>query len=693
MADADRLFEPRSIAILGASADPRKWGHHLARAALRGQTKRNIHLINPREHEILGQHVYQSVLELPEAPELAVIAVPAASVEAVVDQCLRQNVKAVVMVTAGYERGRHAKMRQESLANRIRQSGARLLGPNSAGLGEPTAAFEVSFRALPAGRVGVISQSGNLLDEIAQLGAGIGLGFSRYVSVGNQADLTAVDFLRSLGQHPPTHAIACYLEDFKDGREFCRVAAAIVEAGKPVALLTGGRTDPGRRTAVSHTRALVSDSHIVAAACRDAGIELVQTPGEMVDVLAAATAAPARGRRVGIVGDGGGGCAVAADLLAKSGLQVPRFGTTVRRNLSQQLPATSSTGNPVDLSGATETDPLVYSRVVSSVLESNEVDVVLMTGFFGGYGSFGESFLAGEREAARSICDAAAKSGKAVFVHTAYPGSAVVPLLRGGGVPVYERIEGAVRALAAVCPRPRSTSNGSWRRARTAGKTAGTSAADSYWLARRALAEAGIALAQASQASNAEEAVEVAARIGYPVVVKALGRLHKSADGGVVIGIPTPRDLRNIVQDLSERLSPPQFSIEAMEQRDCGVEVLVGFRSDLRFGRALTIGWGGVNAEDLNDVAVALLPVTRSAIKDMLARLRCSQALRRQRCDVPTLITATLNLAKVLARHPEIYEMEVNPLLVRPSGVVALDARIVPSPLGLAAAAPRTGRR
>ena len=684
MTDAELLFTPRSVAVLGASGDPRKWGYHIASAALRSQAKRSVYLVNRREQEILGQGVYPSVLQLPEAPELAVIAVPAASVESTVAQCLQLRVKALVVVTAGFELGRQARMRQESLAHRIRRSGSRLLGPNSAGLGEPAAAFELSFRPLPAGRVGVVSQSGNLLDEIAQLGVEAGLGFSRYVSVGNQADLTAVDFLRCLGQHPATKAIACYLEDFKDGREFCRVAAAIVGAGKPVVVLNGGRTDPGRRTAVSHTRALVSDSHIVAAACRSASIELVQTPGEMVDVLAAVTGALAGGRRVGIVGDGGGGCAVAADLLASSGLQVPRFGTALRRSLSQQLPPTSSTGNPVDLSGATEADPLVYSRIVRSVLEANEVDAVLLTGFFGGYGNFGESFLVGERESARAICDAAAISGKAVFVHTAYPGSAVVPLLREGGVPVYERIEGAVRAIAAVCPRSYPLRNGS---PRSRARTPRTAASDGYWLARRVIAEAGIALAPASRAANPEEAVEAAARIGYPVVVKALGRWHKSEDGGVVIGIRTPQDLRNVVQDLGERLSPPQFAIEAMEQRDGGVEVLVGFRSDPRFGRVLTLGWGGVHAEDLNDAAVALLPVTRLAIKDMLVQLRCSQALRRQRCDVSALVMAALNLANVFLKHPEIHEMEINPLLVRPSGVVALDARIVPSPTARAVAA------
>src|SRR5215472_11030864 len=174
VADADRLFKPRSVAVLGASGDPRKWGHHLASAALRGRAQRGVYLINPRGKEILGQRVYHSVLDVPEAPELAVIAVPAASVESTVEQCLRRKVRTVVVVTAGFERDRRAQARQESLACRARNSGARLLGPNSAGLGEPAAAFELSFRPLPAGHVGVISQSGNLLDEIGQLGAGAG---------------------------------------------------------------------------------------------------------------------------------------------------------------------------------------------------------------------------------------------------------------------------------------------------------------------------------------------------------------------------------------------------------------------------------------------------------------------------------------------------------------------------------------
>jgi acetate---CoA ligase (ADP-forming) len=277
--DLRPLFAPRSVAVVGASADPSKWGNVLARGALRGSHRRSVFLVNRAGGEILGVPTYASLGDLPDAPELAVIAVPAAAFEAAVDDALAVGARAMVAVTAGLgELDEAGRAVEAAVTERVRAAGAVLLGPNCLGVFDAEEELDLGWSALPSGSIALVSQSGNLALELARLAVASGLGFSRFASLGNQADLVAADLLGELAAHQWTDVIALYLEDFRDGRAVVEEATTATAGGTPVILLVGGVSPPSARAALSHTGALVSDRRAVEAACRAAGVVAARTP-------------------------------------------------------------------------------------------------------------------------------------------------------------------------------------------------------------------------------------------------------------------------------------------------------------------------------------------------------------------------------------------------------------------------------
>jgi acyl-CoA synthetase (NDP forming) len=277
------LFAPGSVAIVGASEDVRKWGHWLARGALKSEARRPAYLVNRRATELLGRRAYASLGELPEAPELVVIAVPIAALSSTVDEALAAGARAIVAISAGISEGPAARELEASLASRVRAAGAVLLGPNCLGVIDNTQQLELASNPLPPGLIGLISQSGNLALELGQLAAVEGMGFSRFASLGNQADLTAADLVEDFARHEATHLIMLYIEDFRDGRSLARAAARAVQAGKPVVALAIEADAATARAVQSHTGALASHGAAIDAACAAAGIARVATPREAID--------------------------------------------------------------------------------------------------------------------------------------------------------------------------------------------------------------------------------------------------------------------------------------------------------------------------------------------------------------------------------------------------------------------------
>ena len=669
------LFNPRSIAVVGASDNPAKWGNWIARNALKGAHRREVYLVNQRGGELAGQPIYPSLRDLPGSTEMVVLAIPAGAVEAAIDDALATGARVFVAITAGFgEQGAAGQAQEARIVQKVRDAGARLLGPNCMGVSDASAELYIASSDDETGPVALVSQSGNLGIEIGMMLQREGLGFSRVVSLGNQADIGAEEVLESLIAHPETRAILLYLEGIRDGRRLVESAQRAWRAGKPVVLIAAGVSQVAARAARSHTGALATEADAIAAACRAGGIIQVATPRQAITVLQAVlpTVRP-QGPRLGIVADGGGHGVLAADLAVAAGLSVPALSSKAQQAVAAHLPATASVSNPVDMAGGGEQDFGSYGRVAGALLASGELDAVLFTGYFGGYSTESETLGEQELASARTMADARDATGCALLMHSMHFAAMPNQFLRQREVPVYAAAEDAIEALARAVH---------WR---TPPITplhlpvpATPVSTTDYWSARSFLADYGLPVT-AARVFAGSEPVE-SAGLRYPLVAKALGLNHKSDAGGVVLDIADEAQLALAVADLRERLAPPAVVIEEQAPLSQGIELIIGCRQDPAFGPLVMVGFGGIYAEILRDTAVALGPISQEDAEALLRRLRGAPLLLgargRRALDIAGAAAFTASLSLLAASHPELTALEINPLLVLPEQVVALDARM-----------------
>jgi acyl-CoA synthetase (NDP forming) len=685
----EALFDPSSITVLGASDDPAKWGHMLALRALRSCGERPVRLVNRRGVPVLGRPTDATLAEarrgLGEPLDLVVVCVPAPALAVAVTDALTEGARSLVVITAGLsELGEAGAETERETVRLVRAAGAQLVGPNCLGIVDTTSDLQLTHDLLPAGDVAVLSQSGNVVLDLAVLLQDRGLGVSRFVSVGNQADLSVVDLMEACLTHARTAAVAVYAEDLVDGRGFVDVAGRLRDAGKPVVLLAPGRSEAAVRSAVSHTGSLVTASHVLDAACRAAGVHRVDNPTQMADLLEGLR--PGRrmkGRRAAVLTDGGGHGAIAADALAAVRVETPVLSDATRHLLRPILRESSSTANPVDLAGAGERDPVTYARSLAVLLEADEVDGIVVTGYFGSYSTQPSALAALELQAAREMGQAVERSGKPVVVQMIHPSGPTARTLREAAIPVHRDIDRAVAVLSALVP---DEAADVLPVPRPQPRVADTS----YGAARQLFADAGVTFAPARVVTDRSQLDAAFHEVGFPLVLKALGRVHKSEGGGVVVGLRSAEEAHAAYALLESRLQPPAVSVEAMVIAP-GVEVIVGCVRDRRFGPLVVVGLGGVFAEVLADTVTALAPVSPAGARRMLVSLRGAPALLgargREPVDLESLAATVARVSEVAAAHPELVELELNPVLAGPGGAVALDARLVSGTLDVAAVA------
>jgi acetate---CoA ligase (ADP-forming) len=675
----DALFDPRSVTILGASDNPAKWGNVLSRRAL-GSGARPVLLVNRRGGPVLGHPTHRTLAEardaLGEPLDLVVVCVPAADLVTAVTEALAAGARSLVVITAGLsELGAEGTRAEREAVRLVRAAGAVLVGPNCLGVVDTSTSLQLAHDVLPTGSVALLSQSGNVALDIAALLEARGLGVARFVSVGNQADLTLVDLLTHCLDHDDTRAVAVYVEDLVDGRAFMAAARRLVRVGKPVVLLAPGRSVAAARSAVSHTGSLTSSAQVVDAVCAASGVHRVDNPTELADLLQGLLADRRRpGRRAVVVTDGGGHGAIASDALASAGLETPVPADATRDALLARLPG-ATVGNPVDLAGAGEQDQQAYPDTIAALLAADEVDGVLLTGYFGGYSAQASPLAELEVAAARVLVDVVTAQPKPLVVHTIHPGGATGQLLRDAGIPVHRDIDRAAAVLAALVQRPAPPDDAPLP-PRSAPLTD-----PSYDAARRLFADAGIVFPSAWTVHDGFDLDAVLAKADFPLVLKALGRQHKSEGGGVVLGLRDAAEVRTAHARLVETLDPPAFSVEAMADTASGVEVIVGCTRDPRFGPVLMVGLGGVFTETIADTALALAPVSVPSARALLLSLRGARVLLgargRDPVDIDALASLVARVSEVAAAHPELAELELNPVLAGASGALALDARVV----------------
>ena len=667
------FFTPAAVAVLGASSRGGSIGGAVFRNIVEGGFEGTVYPVNRRGEAVAGQRGFGSVEELPEIPELAVVCFPAEAVLEGVGAVLRRGTRAVCVISAGFaETGPEGAAREAELLALVRGYGARLLGPNCLGLSAAASHLNATFapHAFPPGRIGFSSQSGALGLALLEESAVRGLGFSAFVSIGNKADVSSNDLLEYWEEDDETTVVVLYVESFGNPRKFARVARRVARS-KPVIALKSGVTQAGARAAASHTAALAGSEAAVRALFRQAGVVRASSLEELVDAAALFSSQPLpHGRRVAILTNAGGFGILCADACDAAGLEVVQLGSETRAALAAVMPTAGSGANPIDLLGsATAKD---YEAALEPVLADADVDAVFV--LFAPTAAVDAASIWAVVEESRR----AAPEPKPVI-------AAVMAAERPAGAFPYP--ESAVRAFV------RAVERAEWLR-RPAGSVPdledidrgaaetiigeALEAADDVWLEpvplRRLLEAYGIPLVPEVVAGSPDEAVKAARELGFPSVVKtAEAGVHKTEIGGVALNLTNEDEVRAAAERIgSTVLVQPMVSD--------GTEVLAGLVQDPVFGALVAFGPGGELAELVGEAGFAIAPLTDADAEELVSSGKVGRLVRgyrgRPAADERALAALLHRLSRLGYEHPEVAELDLNPVLARPDGCVALDARV-----------------
>ncbi|MEX2465705.1 MAG: acetate--CoA ligase family protein [Gemmatimonadota bacterium] len=684
------LFRPSSVAVIGASRDPEKVGHRIFRSILDGGFQGPVFPVNPQAKYVSSVKAYPGMAEVPDPVDLAVIAVPAPVVAEVVDRCGEAGVKALVVVSAGFaETGDEGRRRQQELLERVRAGGMRMVGPNCLGIAstDPEVKLNASFASVlpPAGRAALCSQSGALGVAVIDQARRISLGLSAFVSVGNKADVAGHDLLAYWGDDPSTDVILFYLESFADPGRLGRVARKVGQS-KPIMVVKSGRTEAGERAAGSHTAALAGAETAVDAFFRQTGMIRAGSLREMFDLARFLTLQKLpEGRKVAVVSNAGGPAILCTDALAHNGMDVPTLSDETRRDLEAFLPDAAATGNPVDM--VASAGPEEYRRTIERVLGSGEVDtlVVIHTPVTPASTSEIEDAIIRAVEGARD-----AEGQRIPVLASVVGGQDEIYLLSGAheSIPAFPFPEEIGRVLH------RAVSYREWREeepgafpdfsdqsvdeARRVCQSALAAHGEGWMSAeesRRVLEAGGLTLAEGRVATDADEAVDVAEDIGYPVVVKLASRtvVHKTELGMVKLGLEGPEAVRGAFREIRERMER-EDELDSMEgvliqpTLEGTAEVMIGVDPDPVFGPVLAFGLGGIHVEILGDLAFRVAPLSDRDVRAMTREIRGFKLLTGYRghpeADIGALEEALLRLSRLVEQVPEIGQVDLNPVFV-----------------------------
>ena len=706
----DHLFQPRSVAIIGASDRSGSIGQVVTRNIIDGGFRGTLMLVNPRVRELYGQPVHADVASLPQAPDLAIIATPATAAVDVVSALAARGAKSAIVIAAGF--GGHgddpgAQRRQQLLAA-ARPALLRVMGPNCIGVIAPRARLNASFAQLqPAiGSIAFISQSGAILTAVIDWAAPRNIGFSLLASLGDMADVDFGDMLDYLANDQATSAILLYIEGITHARKFMSAARAAART-KPVIVVKSGRHAAGARAAASHTGALAGADAVYDAAFRRAGmLRVLSLEGLFDAVQTLALAQPPRGERLAILTNGGGIGVLATDALIDAGGTLAQLSDTTLAALDAVLPATWSRANPIDIIG--DADGARYSAACAIVLAAPETDAVLIL-------NCPTAVTAPDAAAAAVIAALPAPSPKTVL--TSWVGGATAAparnRLRAHGIATYDAPEDAVRGFmqmvdyrrnqAALLETPPSMTRAFTPRVAAArAVVAAALAAGRDWLdageVHAVLSAYNIPVVATHVAATAAAAAVIAAELGGTVALKIRSRdlTHKSDVGGVMLGL-APAAVESAAQDMHRRIAAAVptarldgFVVQAMVERPAAWELIAGIVDDREFGPVILFGQGGTAVEVINDQALALPPLNLKLAHDTIARTRVARLLAGFRqvpaADRDALALVLVRLSQLAIDLPQILELDLNPLLADQHGVVVLDARIKVH--GVAAGAP-----
>lgn len=698
----DCFFKPRRIAVVGASDQPGKVGTTLLRNLVGRGFDGVVYPVNAKREAVQGIAAYKSLAELPHAPDLAIIATPASTVPDLIDQCGRLGVMAALVISAGFrETGAEGLALELQVKGALdRYPGLRVLGPNCLGYIVPSIGLNASFAgamALP-GRVAFVSQSGALCTSILDWANAQGIGFSHFLSIGNMLDVGLDDLLDYLAADPLTDAVVLYVESITQARSFMSAARAL-SRDKPIVAYKAGRFTASAQAAASHTGAMAGVDAVYEAAFRRAGIVRVFDIDEMFDCaeLLARERVP-RGPRLAIITNAGGPGVMATDALLDRRGSLAQLERATIDELSRVLPPFWSHGNPVDILGDAPAER--YRDALALVLADPNVDGVLVL--------LTPQAMTDAAASADAVIEAARRRSKPVLA--AWMGGAGVQAgvakLHTAGVPTYATAERAVRAFMSLVefasnrellmetPRevpvefPLDATELRTRFQALVASDAGSTLSEDN--SKQLLANYGIPVSLPIAAVSADAAAGIAEQVGYPVVLKVHSPqiTHKTDVGGVVLNLASAVEVRAAFDKITEnarRMRPDAqvlgVTVQKMVAAVHGVELILGMKRDPVFGPVIMVGAGGVTAELFQDRALELPPLDERLARRMLESLRAWPLLTGYRgrpvVNVDQLLETLMRFSYLVAHLPEIAEIDINPLLVTPEGVIALDARII----------------
>jgi acetyltransferase len=692
------LFEPASFALIGASSRPRSVGATVLHNLLSGGFKGAIYPVNPKYDELEGVHNWHSIDALPQVPDMAIICTPADTVPGLIAQLGQRGTRAAIVLSAGLDAhtDRHGTTMRQLMLEAARPYLLRVLGPNCVGLLVPGIGLNASFahtKALP-GKLAFVAQSGAMVTGMLDWAKSRGIGFSRFVSLGDCSDVDFGDLLDYLSNDADTCAILLYIEGITSARKFMSAARAAARS-KPTIVIKAGRAPEGAKAASSHTGALAGSDDIYDAAIRRAGMLRVNSTMELFDAVETlACSHPQQGDRLAILTNGGGPGVIATDALIALGGQLALLNEGSMERLSEVLPPNWSHGDPVDIIGDAPVER--YLDALQVLLHDPGADALLFI--------HAPTAIVPSAEIAAAAAPLILQSTRNVFACW-FGGEAVAParkIFADAGIATYDTPEQAVRGFMQVVRYRRNqqllmevpTAVEGTAEREAARALVGACIADGECMmsephSKQLLAAYGVPTVRTMRADTAEEAVACARQIGFPVALKVLSPdiIHKSDVGGVVLDIEREEDVAAAAAGIARRLRELQpgarlqgYSVQAMVRRPEARELIVGMATDPVFGPVLLFGQGGIAVEVTNDHAIGLPPLNMVLARDMVERTRVASQLRAYRSraavDVDALCQVLVRLSQMIIDLPEVVELDINPLLADSAGVIAVDARV-----------------
>ncbi|RSZ59886.1 bifunctional acetate--CoA ligase family protein/GNAT family N-acetyltransferase [Massilia atriviolacea] len=695
-----QLFAPASVAIIGASARPHSVGATVLRNVIEGGFGGAIWPVNPKYDSLAGLRVYARVSQLPAAPDLAIICTPPATVPQLVRQLGEAGTRAAIILTAGLGamHDAHGRSLRQAALDAARPYVLRLLGPNCVGLLVPGIGLNASFAhtaALP-GKIAFVSQSGALVTGVLDWARSRGIGFSKFISLGDSADIDFGDLLDYLASDPGTSAILLYMEDVRHARKFMSAARAAARS-KPTLVLKAGRVAEGARAAASHTGALAGSDDVYDAAIRRAGmLRVLGTEDLFAAVATLAHARPLFGERLAILTNGGGPGVMATDAVVSAKGSMAQLGPDTLSRLDAVLPSTWSHANPVDIIG--DAPAQRYVDALEILLRDPQADAILFI--------HAPTAIVPSAEIARAIAPIARASSRNILACW-LGGDAVAEaraIFTDAGIPSFGTPEEAVGAWLQIV-QYRRNQNLLMQVPPAACDDGASDPQAARVLVRRALAEGrtllsepetksvlaayGVAVVRTRSTASVDEAVAAAEAIGFPVALKIVSPdiTHKSDMGGVALDLEDAEAVRAVALRMNKRLAELRpdarlegFSVQEMARRPEAHELIIGVATDPVFGPVILFGQGGIAVEVTADHAVALPPLNVVLARDLISRTRVAKLLagyrNRPPANMDAIIATLMRISHMVADLPELVELDINPLLVDSEGALALDARM-----------------